>query len=129
MACFIVPAAEAIVVKVVEKHTENREKELIEKNGGEKAENTKIPFSAKLRWLTWMLVGGVVLLAFEHIWHGEVTPWFPFLTAMGDPNDAMEMLREMSTVGVTMAILITAIWGVMCVVADHIVRRAPKTAA
>jgi len=49
-------------------------------------------------------------LAFEHIWHGEVVPWFPFLTAMSDPADMAEMLHEMSTVGVTMAVLITLVW-------------------
>jgi len=34
-----------------------------------------------LGWLTNMLWGGSLLLAFEHVWHGEETPWFPFLTA------------------------------------------------
>ena len=75
-----------------------------------------------------MLWGGVILLAFEHIWHGEVVPYFPFLTAMLDPNDAMEMFREMATVGVSMALLITAVWGVICVVADHIVNRSKAAA-
>ena len=100
---------------------ENKEQSVIAEET--KEEITKIPFSAKLKWLTWMLWGGTILLAFEHIWHGEVVPYFPFLTAMLDPNDAMEMFHEMSTVGVTMAVLITAVWGVMCFVADYIVKR------
>ena len=122
MACFIVPAVESVVVKAVEKHVESKEQHVIAEE--KKEEVTKIPFSAKLKWLTWMLWGGTVLLAFEHVWHGEVVPYFPFLTVMHDPNDAMEMFHEMSTVGVTMAVLITAVWGVMCLVADHIVKRA-----
>ena len=122
MACFIVPAVESVVVKAVEKHVENKEQHVIGEET--KEEVTRIPFSAKLKWLTWMLWGGVILLAFEHIWHGEVVPYFPFLTAMLDPNDAMEMFREMASVGVVMAVLITAVWGVICVVADHIVKRA-----
>ena len=74
-----------------------------------------------------MLWGGVALLAFEHIWHGEVVAWFPFLTAMSNAEDAAEMLHEMATVGVGMAVLITVVWGVMCVVADAIVKREPST--
>ena len=67
MACFIVPAAEAVVtaaashaVKKMEKesaeaHTDNVEKVIREK---------KIPFSRKLGWLTKLLAGGSILLAF-----------------------------------------------------------------
>ncbi len=75
-----------------------------------------------------MLWGGVVLLAFEHIWHGEVVPYFPFLTAMYDPSDTAEMLQEMATVGVGMAVLITFVWVVMCVAADALVKRSDRTA-
>ena len=99
MACFLVPAAEAVAAEVARKANENKE-----------SENTEnISLSTKLSWLTRMLWGGAVLLAFEHVWHGEVVPWFPFLTAAADPADAAEMLREMATVGVTMALFITAV--------------------
>lgn len=125
MACFIVSGAEAIVVKAVEKVEEKKELKRIE--SGESAEATgKIPLSRKLNWLSKMLCGGVILLAFEHIWHGEVVPYFPFLTAMNDPADTAEMLHEMATVGVCMAVLITAVWVCMCVVADAIVKRPAK---
>ncbi len=125
MACFIVSGAEAIVVKAVEKVEEKKELKRIE--SGESAEATgKIPLSRKLNWLSKMLCGGVTLLAFEHIWHGEVVPYFPFLTAMNDPADTAEMLHEMATVGVCMAVLITAVWVCMCVVADAIVKRSAK---
>ena len=82
-----------------------------------------LPFSRKLKWLTRLLWGGTVLLAYEHIWHGEVVPWFPFLTAAADPGDAAEMLHEMATTGVGMALLVTAIWCVMLAVARVIEKR------
>ena len=80
-------------------------------------------FSSVLVWLKSLLLGGAVLLAFEHVWHGEVVAWFPFLTAMSNAEDAAEMFKEMGTVGVSMALLITVVWGVMCKVADVIVKR------
>ena len=89
----------------------------------------RIPLSRKLNWLNYMLWGGAVLLAFEHIWHGEVTPWFPFLTAMSDPQDASEMFHEMATVGVSMSVLVTGIWAVMCAAADAVVKRAKEARA
>ena len=70
----------------------------------------KIPFSRKQSWITNHLWGGAGLLAFEHVWHGEVTPYFPFLTAASNPQDTAAMLHEMSTVGVSMAALITIVW-------------------
>ena len=55
-----------------------------------------------------------------------MTPWFPFLTAAADPADAAEMLHEMSTVGVTMAILITVVWLGMLAASSVIEKRAMK---
>ena len=75
-----------------------------------------------------MLWGGVILLAFEHLWHGEVVPFFPFLTAMSDAASTAEMLREMATVGVAMGVLITLVWAGICFAADIIVRRDPAKA-
>ena len=121
MACFIVTATEALVVSAVEKVEAKKEVKSVA--AGTEVEAVKIPLSRKLKWLRNMLWGGVVLLAFEHVWHGEVTPWFPFLTAMSNPEDAAEMFREMGTVGVSMAALITAVWGGMCVAANAIVKR------
>ena len=121
MACFLVTATEALVVSAVEKVEAN--KEVKSTAAGTEVEAVKIPLSRKLKWLRNMLWGGVVLLAFEHVWHGEVTPWFPFLTAMSDAEDAAEMFSEMGTVGVSMAALITVVWGGMCAVANSIVKR------
>ena len=117
MACFLVPAGEAVVTEIVKKAEAKKEI----KGNNEKVE--KVSLSRKLGWLSKLLWGGAVLLAYEHVWHGEVAPFFPFLTAMKDPADTAEMLHEMSTVGVSMAILITAVWIGMCVTADIIVKR------
>ena len=51
-------------------------------------------------------------MASEHIYHGEVVLYPPFLTAMRNPEDIPEMLHEMSTVGVGMAVLVTAVWAI-----------------
>ncbi|MCR4590638.1 MAG: hypothetical protein K5668_07450 [Lachnospiraceae bacterium] len=123
MACFLVSAAEAVVVAAVEKAVEKKETSESSSAAVSEEKEVHIPLSRKLKWLTDMLVGGAVLLLFEHIWHGEVVPWFPFLTAMSDASDTAEMLHEMSTVGVCMALLITAVWLVMCKAADVIVSR------
>lgn len=122
MACFIVSAAEAVVVKTVEKVEEK--KEINRAESGEEVSSTRIPLSKKLKWLSYMLMGGSFLLMFEHIWHGEIVPWFPFLSAMADQADMMEMFHEMATVGVCMALLITFVWAGICIVADRIVSRA-----
>lgn len=82
----------------------------------------------KLTWLTNLLWGGSVLLAFEHVWHGEIVPWFPFLTAAATPDSASEMLFEMGTIGVGMAVLVTLAWGAMVLVTDSIKRRAAARA-
>ena len=123
MACFLVSAAEAVVVKVAEKAQEN-----VEKKTEETASETRVhvPFSRKLKWLSYMLWGGVILLAFEHIWHGEIQPFFPFLTAMESPASTAEMLHEMATVGVVMALLITAVWGVICLVTSVLEKKASE---
>ena len=114
MACLLVPAAGAAITTIATEVMKTKEKEpQIEKVT--LAENTeagvqKIPFTRKLKWLSNLLWGGSALLAFEHVWHGEIVPWFPFLTAAADPADALEMLHEMSTVGVGMAAAVTLAW-------------------
>ena len=116
MACFIVPGTEAIVTTAITKIVEKKENQLYAEKleqGMTCAEFNTERFSAKLKRLNYLLWGGSGLLAFEHLWHGEITPFFPFLTAASNPADTAEMLHEMSTVGVTMAVLVTAVWGVM----------------
>ncbi len=131
MACFLVPAAEAVAATIAVKVIEKKEKTAPAVVSADSKPDTpeKLPFSRKLKWLTNLLWGGSVLLAFEHVWHGEVVPWFPFLTAAGNPEDAAEMLHEMATAGVSMAVLVTVIWLVMLGVAGAIERRpaAPRS--
>lgn len=110
MACFLVPTAEAIVTTVVKKNAEK------------KAE-IKNPFIKRLNWLNNMLWGGSALLAFEHVWHGEVVPFFPFLTNAADPLSAAQMLREMTTSGVAMALTVTAVWAGMVGITNAIIKK------
>lgn len=121
MACFSAPLMESLVVKAVEVH--ERKKETALEASGQELPTPAIPLSRKLKWLTNLLWGGSALLLFEHIWHGEIVPWYPFLTAMLNPADTTEMLTEIATVGVSMSVLITGVWVVMCKVADALVKR------
>ncbi len=68
------------------------------------------------------------MLLIEHIWHGEVVPWAPFLTAMGNPKDTVVMLKEIATVGVSMAILCTLVWCCMLIVASIVEKKRAKKA-
>ena len=136
MACFLVSAAEAAIVTVATQIVLAHENKLLPKFHREaeaKSDSAaeKIPFSRKLRWLSNLLWGGSFLLAFEHVWHGEVVPWFPFLTAAGNPADTAAMQHELSTVGVTMAALVTAVWVGMLLVSSAMEKRAllPAVAA
>ncbi len=129
MACFLVPATEAVVVTVATQILIAHEAKVLPKfkreaNASSTSAEEKVPFSKKLRWLSNLLWGGSFLLAFEHVWHGEVVPWFPFLTAAGNPADASVMLHEMSTVGVTMAVLVTAVWVGMVLVSNAMAKRS-----
>ena len=108
MACFTAPLAGAAVAAVVQK------------TAGKKSSN---PFLRKLHWLVKMALGGSFLLAIEHIYHGEITFFPPFLTAMEDPNDTQEMVHEIMTVGVSMAVLLVVVWVGMVVVSEIVERR------
>ena len=73
----------------------------------------------KLYLLSNFLFSVSILLVFEHFWHGEIVPFFPFLTGARSPEDTYTMLQEMSTVGVSMALLITVIWAIYCFVLER----------
>ncbi|MBQ7739938.1 MAG: hypothetical protein IJT65_01710 [Eubacterium sp.] len=133
MACFIVPAAEAIVVTAAYIAAKKREQKIEAPKlaDGNKfaTEDVKITWSKRLGWLMGLLWGGVLLLAFEHFWHGEIVAFPPFLTAMANPDDAAEMFHEMATVGVSMAVTVTAVWGVICAVAEAKVKKIKASLA
>ena len=136
MACFVAPAVEAVVTTVVQKVVESKEKkaelaavnceaslkEDIQIKGMEKA---KIKLSRKLGWLNKMLWGGTALLIFEHIWHGEVVPYFPFFTAI-ENGDVAGMLGEIARNGITMAALVTGVWAIIVAVASSFEKRANR---
>lgn len=123
MACFIAPVTEAIVTTIAVKVIEKKEQHC---NSSNHETVTSIPFSQKLKWLRNMLWGGSALLFFEHVWHGEVVPWFPFLTAAS--NDASEMLYEIATTGLAMSAFVTVAWLGMLGVSAFIVKREKKVA-
>ncbi|OGX14996.1 MAG: hypothetical protein A2166_00700 [Omnitrophica WOR_2 bacterium RBG_13_41_10] len=99
MACFLVPTSTAIITTVMRK---------------------KIPEKYHINWLNSMLWGGVIMLAVEHISHGEVVLYPPFLTA-GLP----EVLPEMLKVGIPMTLSIFLVWGIMVTVAARVNKRVP----
>lgn len=107
MACFIVPGIEAVITTAIQKAV-----------GKERAEKLKFG------WLSAMLWGGTALLAVEHIWHGEVVPWPPFLTAMKNPAEIAPMLHETATVGTAMALTMTFVWLAMIAIASAFERKA-----
>jgi hypothetical protein len=80
---------------------------LIQKTFSKKIEKLKLSILNMLLW------GGVALLAVEHVWHGEVVPWPPFLTAMANPADIPVMLHEMSLVGGLMTVTVFTVWGLI----------------
>lgn len=116
MACFVVPMAEALVAtavsKVLIKKEEQKSMQEIEDGFINDTGSCRIG-ARQIKKLSNFLWGGSGLLAFEHLWHGEIMPYFPFLTAANNPADLTKMLHEMSTVGVTMAVVVTLFWGVL----------------
>jgi hypothetical protein len=92
MACFLVPMAMAIVTTTLQKSSRGL------------AEKLKLSILNSLLW------GGVILLAVEHVWHGEITAFPPYLTAMASAADTAVMLSEMASIGTSMAAVITLTW-------------------
>ena len=121
MACFIEPAAEAIAVTAATK--------LLGQKKAEKNSSVRTLFvTEKLGWLNKMLWGGSALLAFEHLWHGEVVPFFPFLSAMESAEETASMLHEMGTVGAGMALMVTGVWIGMVAVSRVLEKKALREA-
>lgn len=125
MACVVVPVTEAVITTIAQKVAEKKEKNTT----NECAENGKIRFSTKLGWLNKMLWGGSALLVFEHIWHGEIVPFFPFLTGAMNGEDTAGMLQEMSTVGVGMSLLVTGVWALRLAYTAYMEAKTKKDSA
>ncbi len=105
MACFLVPAAAGVVTTVVRR---------------------RLPAASHPEWLSSMLFGGSLMLAVEHVSHGEVVPYPPFLTAMRSPTETVQMLREMVTVGGTMTVVIILIWLLMLTLNQAVDRQSAR---
>jgi len=132
MACFLVSATAAIgvgIAKYAVKHHENK-LALEVREPKEYKFGSEVKWSKKLSYLEMTLWGGSFLLAIEHILHGEVVPYPPFLTAAGEGSEAVsEMLMEMGTAGLAMfGILVTA-WAVGVLVVDFLKFRKHKAKA
>ena len=131
MACFVVSAVAAIGVgaaKYVVKHHEKKN-ELTVKEPKEYKFGSEVKWSKKLAYLELMLWSGSFVLAGEHVLHGEVSPYPPFLTAAGEgPEAVSEMLTEMGTVGVVMLAALVATWAIGVLVVDFLKYRKHKMA-
>ena len=106
MACFLVPMVIAIITTTIQKAARTLAEKL------------------KLTLLNMFLWGGVILLALEHVWHGEVRLWPPFLTAMTNPADIPVMLHEMATVGTAMSVATFVTWGAILTITHFMPRLA-----
>ena len=112
MSCFIVPLMEAIAVTAVRKSVRSADKaeaSLVMRN---------LPALEKMLW------GGTIMLVVDHIVNGELTWRFPFFTAL-ETGGWDAMLRELLTVGVPMAAVLTAVWAVWALLRE---RRAKRSA-
>lgn len=131
MACFTVSAVAAIGVGVARHIVKHHEKKL-ELSGEERVVDkfgSDAKWSTKLAYLEGSLFAGAFVLAGEHVLHGEVTPYPPFLTAAGEgPEAVSEMLTEMGTVGVTMLAFVVAAWAIGVLIFDFIKYRSRKKA-
>jgi len=92
MACFITPLLTGIIVELARRLWRNSSR-------------------VKLYLLSKMLLLGSLLLVVEHAWHGEVTVYPPFLTAMQNPSDIPVLINEVISVGGAMTLVVTATWG------------------
>jgi hypothetical protein len=107
MACFLAPMTLAIIMTAVQ---------LLTRHSG-------LSQKLKLSTLNAMLWGGVALLAAEHVFHGEITAFAPYLTAMSSPADTAVMLSEIATVGGSMTLAISLTWMGMLAVTTLMTKR------
>lgn len=108
MSCFVVPLVEAIVVSACRK----------------RAVQSARPVWRELPALEKMLWGGTLMLIVDHVINGELTWRFPFFTALSLEGGGGVMLREMLTVGVPMALVLTAAWAVWALLRERRARLA-----
>ncbi|MBR1872234.1 MAG: hypothetical protein IJ795_03390 [Bacteroidales bacterium] len=104
MSCFIVPLVEAVAVTAVRKHSKGLAGTTLGRN---------LPALEKMLW------GGSLMLVVDHVLSGELTWRFPFLTALSSVGGGMTVLRELLTVGLPMALVLTAAWAIYYLVKER----------
>jgi len=111
MACYTAPTAVAIATTVFRK---------------------KFPEKLHIGWFNTMAWGGAIALTVEHVSHGEIVPWPPFITAMSNPADFAAMLGEIASIGVPMTVALTAFWLVLVIANERVLgaqeKKSPKGA-
>ncbi len=91
VACFITPLVVGVVLAVIKRIWKGAER-------------------VKLDLLVYMMLGGALILMVEHVWHGEIAPWPPFLTAMKSPENIPILVNEILRVGGSMTLAVTGVW-------------------
>ena len=97
MACFLVPMGLGIITTLLSRF---------------------FPKRLNIQWLNAMLWGAVAMLMVEHVAHGEILPYPPFLTA-----GLIEILPEMLSVGVPMTIASASLWTSMTIMNEIMNRK------
>lgn len=100
MACFAAPAALGVFTFIFRK---------------------RFPEKWHIGWLNTMILGGSIALGIEHVAHGEIVPWPPFVTAMATPADTAAMLAEIAAIGIPMALSLVAAWVAMVVIYETLI--------
>jgi len=103
MGCFTAPAAVAVVTTLFRK---------------------VIPEKYHVNWLNALLWGGTAGLALEHVAHGEIVFYPPYLTAMTTAADAASMVQEILMTGVAMSIACVVVWAVLVTASSVMESRA-----
>lgn len=91
MACFITPLIVGIAIAISSRLWKNSSK-------------------IKLGTLAYLLIGGALILAIEHLWHGEISPYPPFLTVAKNIEDIHIVIHEISVIGSSMTLATVALW-------------------
>lgn len=84
MACFVAPAATAIISTAIRK---------------------KVPEKYHFDWLLLILWGGTAMSITDHIINGEIAPYFPFFT-----KGWSQIWPEILKVGIPMALSAILLW-------------------
>ena len=120
MACFTVTllaAGGASVARAIISKKEEKNPYIVSSNS-KFGSDTK--WSTKLRYLELSLYGGSFILAGEHLLHGEISVYPPFITAFNSFESTQGMLFEMATVGVAMLLTLCFVWGIGIFLTDLI---------